>query len=94
MFIGQQYMQDVLPARCSRPAGVVCGRLHDPAAARSAKIVEARGSRFTLLVAMSSSSSLPDDAAVVEEGFCLGGGLAFTFVGIGIGLSGTPARAR
>ncbi len=95
MFIGQQYLQNVL-GYSSLGAGaailpaVVCMVL---AAPRSAKLVEARGARFTLL------------GGYV---FCLLGfltmlvfwddgisywlvGLAYAFVGLGVGLAGTPA---
>lgn len=95
MFVGQQFLQNVL-GYSSLDAGaailpaVVCMVL---AAPRSAKLVEARGARFTLL------------SGYV---FCLLGfltmlvfwndgisywlvGLAYAFVGLGVGLAGTPA---
>lgn len=95
MFVGQQFLQNVL-GYSSLDAGaailpaVVFMVL---AAPRSAKLVEARGARFTLL------------SGYV---FCLLGfltmllfwddgisywlvGLAYAFVGLGVGLAGTPA---
>ncbi len=95
MFVGQQFLQNVL-GYSSLSAGaailpaVVCMVL---AAPRSAKLVEAKGARFTLL------------SGYV---FCLLGfttmllfwndgisywlvGLAYAFVGLGVGLAGTPA---
>jgi cell division protein FtsW (lipid II flippase) len=95
MFIGQQFLQNVLgystlsAGMAILPAafGMVL------AAPRSAKIVEARGARFTLLLGYV---------------FCLAGfiamlvlwkenipywevGLAYLLVGVGVGLAGTPA---
>lgn len=95
MFVGQQFLQNV-PGCSSIDAGaailpaVFCMVL---AAPRSARLVEAKGARFTLL------------SGYV---FCLLGfitmllfwkdgvaywlvGLAYAFVGIGVGLAGTPA---
>lgn len=95
MFVGQQFLQNVL-GYSSLDAGaailpaVVCMVL---AAPRSAKLVEAKGARFTLL------------SGYV---FCMLGfltmllfwddgisywlvGLAYAFVGLGVGLAGTPA---
>ena len=95
MFIGQQFLQNVLgystlEAGCSiLPAALFMVVV----APRSAKLVEARGARFTLLVGYA---------------FCLLGflamlllwkegipywkvGLAYALVGIGVGFAGTPA---
>jgi EmrB/QacA subfamily drug resistance transporter len=95
MFIGQQYLQNVLDYSTLEaglsiiPAAVMLVLV----APRSAKIVEARGARFTLLLGYF---------------FCLLGfivmlalwgestgywaiGLAYALVGIGVGLAGTPA---
>jgi DHA2 family multidrug resistance protein-like MFS transporter len=95
MFIGQQFLQNVL-AYSTLEAGlailpaVICMVL---AAPRSAKLVETRGARFTLL------------SGYV---FCVAGflvmqilwnegipywevGLGYAFIGIGVGLAGTPA---
>ncbi len=95
MFIGQQYMQDVLgfgTVEAALPA-LFAGAFMILAAPRSAQIVETRGSRFTLLAGyvfvflgfLTMLLLWQENAsfwAVV---------LAFVFVGIGIGLSGTPA---
>jgi EmrB/QacA subfamily drug resistance transporter len=95
MFVGQQFLQNVLgystfEAGCSIiPAALFMVVV----APRSAKLVEARGARFTLLVGYA---------------FCLLGflamlllwkegipywkvGLAYALVGIGVGFAGTPA---
>src|SRR3954447_20955601 len=95
MFIGQQYLQNVLEYS-TLDAGVAI----IPAAVamvlvapRSAQLVEARGARFTLLLGYA---------------FCLGGfvvmlllwdenaqywhvGLGYVLIGIGVGFAGTPA---
>jgi MFS transporter, DHA2 family, multidrug resistance protein len=95
MFIGQQFLQNVLgystlQAGLAILPAAVCMVLVAP---RSAKIVEARGARFTLLLGYV---------------FCLLGfltmlllwkehisywkvGLGYAFMGIGVGLAGTPA---
>jgi EmrB/QacA subfamily drug resistance transporter len=95
MFVGQQFLQNVL-AYSTLDAGAailpaVVGMVL--VAPRSAKLVEAKGARFTLLVGYV---------------FCLGGflvmlllwgdhshywqvGLAYALVGIGVGFAGTPA---
>jgi DHA2 family multidrug resistance protein-like MFS transporter len=95
MFVGQQFLQNVLDystldAGLAILPAAVCMVLVAP---RSAKLVEARGARFTLLVGYV---------------FCLLGfltmlllwkenipywkvGLGYAFVGIGVGFAGTPA---
>ena len=95
MFIGQQYMQDVLgfgTVQAALPA-LFAGAFMILAAPRSAKIVEARGSRFTLLagyvfvfLGFLTMLLLWTETATFWVVV-----LAFIFVGIGIGLSGTPA---
>ncbi len=95
MFIGQQFMQDVLgfnTVQAALPA-LFAGAFMIVVAPRSAKLVEARGSRFTLLAGY----------LFVLLGFLTmlllwnettgfwGVVLAFIFVGIGVGLAGTPA---
>jgi MFS transporter, DHA2 family, multidrug resistance protein len=95
MFIGQQFMQDVLgfsTVQAALPA-LFAGAFMIVVAPRSAKIVEERGSRFTLLIGY----------LFVLLGFVTmlllwnettgiwGVVLAFIFVGIGVGLAGTPA---
>ena len=95
MFIGQQFLQNVLDystleAGLAILPAAVCMVIVAP---RSAKLVETRGSRFTLLLGY---------------GFCLLGfltmlllwkqsiaywkvGLGYAFIGIGVGFAGTPA---
>jgi len=95
MFIGQQYLQNVqgystFEAGLSILPAAICMVLVAP---RSAKLVEARGARFTLLIGYV---------------FCLLGfltmlllwkegspywevGLGYAFIGIGVGFAGTPA---
>jgi MFS-type transporter involved in bile tolerance (Atg22 family) len=95
MFIGQQYMQDVLgfgTIESALPA-LFAGACMILAAPRSAKMVESLGSRATLLrgylfilVAFLIMLFFWKESAsfwVVV--------IAFMFVGVGIGLSGTPA---
>jgi EmrB/QacA subfamily drug resistance transporter len=95
MFIGQQYLQNVLEystldaGLAIIPAAVAMVLV----APRSAKLVESRGARFTLLLGYA---------------FCLGGflvmlllwdenaqywhvGLGYVLIGIGVGFAGTPA---
>lgn len=95
MFIGQQFMQDVLgfgTVDAALPA-LFAGAFMILAAPRSAKIVEERGSRLTLLagyvfVFLGFVTML---LLWTESVGFWGVVLAFIFVGIGIGLSGTPA---
>lgn len=95
MFVGQQFLQNVLDYS-TLDAGLAilpAAALMVLVAPRSAKLVEARGARFTLLLGYA---------------FCLLGfltmlllwkdgipywkvGLGYAFVGIGVGLAGTPA---
>ncbi len=95
MFIGQQYLQDVL-AYSTLDAGLsilpaaFCMVLVAP---RSAKLVEARGARFTLLlgyvfVLLGFLTML----LLWKEGTPYWEvGLAYALVGIGVGFAGTPA---
>lgn len=95
MFIGQQYLQNVLGYSTLEsgfailPAALFMVLL----APRSAKLVEARGARFTLLIGYAAVllgfltmlllwTSNADYWAV---------GLGYAFVGAGVGLAGTPA---
>jgi MFS transporter, DHA2 family, multidrug resistance protein len=95
MFIGQQFMQNVLGYSTlnSGLAVLPAGIFMILAAPRSAKLVEARGSRFTLLagytfVLLGFLTML----FLWQEGVSyLPVALAYTFVGLGIGLAGTPA---
>jgi MFS family permease len=95
MFIGQQYMQDVLAfgtVQSALPA-LFAGAFMILAAPRSAKIVETRGSRFTLLsgyvfiflafviMLLLWQENAPFWLVAVTYGF----------VGVGVGLAGTPA---
>jgi DHA2 family multidrug resistance protein-like MFS transporter len=95
MFIGQQFMQDVLgfgTVQAALPA-LFAGAFMIVAAPRSAVFVEKNGSRWTFLVGyvfvllgFLTMLLLWNEGAsfwIVV--------LAFVFVGIGIGLSGTPA---
>ncbi len=95
MFIGQQFLQDVLSY-----STVAAGFAILPAAffmvlvaPRSAKLVEARGARFTLLagyffVLLGFVTML---LLWNEEIPYWMVGLGYSFVGIGVGLAGTPA---
>jgi EmrB/QacA subfamily drug resistance transporter len=95
MFIGQQYLQNVLGYSSLQAGAAII-----PAAAfmvivapRSARLVEARGARFTLLLgymfcalgflAMLLLWKTNSNYGVIALGYCL--------VGIGVGLAGTPA---
>lgn len=95
MFIGQQYMQNVLgfgTVQAALPA-LVAGAFMILVAPRSAKIVEERGSRFTLLAgylfiffAFVAMLLLWNESTGMFAVM-----LAFVLVGVGIGLAGTPA---
>ncbi len=95
MFISQQYLQNVLgystlEAGAAFLPAIVCMVLIAP---RSAKLVESHGARFTLLAGYVSMVIAfvwmlllwSDDAAYWQIG------LAYAFIGIGVGLAGTPA---
>jgi MFS transporter, DHA2 family, multidrug resistance protein len=95
MFIGQHFIQNVLgfsTVQVARPA-LFAGAFMIVVAPRSAKIVDARGSRFTLLagylfVLLGFLTML----LLWNEGTSFWGVvLAFIFVGNGVGLAGTPA---
>jgi len=95
MFIGQQFLQNVL-GYSTLDAGLAilpaafCMVLVAP---RSAKIVEARGARFTLLLGyvfvlagfLTMLLLWKEDIGYWKVG------LGYAFVGIGVGLAGTPA---
>src|SRR5204862_5545749 len=95
MFIGQQFLQNVLgystlQAGAAILPAVVMMVLVAP---RSAKLVEARGARFTLLIGyvfvllgFLTMLVLWDEGTSYWEV-----GLAYAFVGIGVGFAGTPA---
>ena len=95
MFIGQQYMQDVLAfgtIQAALPA-LFAGACMILVAPRSAVIVEARGSRLTLLAGyvFVLAGFLTMLFLWTETASFWVVVLAFCFVGVGIGLSGTPA---
>jgi MFS family permease len=95
MFVGQQFLQNVL-GYSTLQAGLAilpaafCMVLVAP---RSAKIVEARGARFTLLVGyvfvvlgfLAMLLLWKEDVSYWKVG------LGYALVGIGVGLAGTPA---
>ncbi len=95
MFIGQQYLQNVLgyPTLDAGAAIIPAALAMVIVAPRSAKLVGARGARFTLLfgyvfvllgfVTMLLLWKDGSDYWVVA--------LGYSFVGIGVGLAGTPA---
>ena len=95
MFVGQQFLQnvlgyDTLEAGAAILPGAFCMVLVAP---RSAKLVEARGARLTMLtgyvfVLLGFLTMLllwKEDSHYWEIG------LAYAFVGIGVGFAGTPA---
>ncbi|MFN8499059.1 MAG: MFS transporter [Anaerolineae bacterium] len=95
MFIGQQFLQDVLSYSTVQAGfailpGAIFMILVAP---RSAKLVEARGARFTLLfgyvfVLLGFLTML----LLWQEGISYWPvALGYAFVGIGVGLAGTPA---
>jgi hypothetical protein len=95
MFIGQQFLQNVLGYSTLQaglaiiPAAVFMVLV----APRSAKIVEARGARFTLLAGyffcllgfLTMLLLWKEDISYWKVG------LGYAFIGIGVGLAGTPA---
>ncbi len=95
MFVGQQFLQNVLDystldAGLAILPAVVCMVIVAP---RSAKLVEARGSRFTLLIGyvfcllgFVAMLTLWDEGSAYWQV-----GLGYAFVGIGVGFAGTPA---
>jgi MFS family permease len=95
MFIGQQFMQNVLEYSTAEAGAAML-----PAAAfmvvvapRSAKLVEARGSRFTLLAGYTFVLlGFVVMFLLWEEGISFWRiGLGYSLLGIGVGLAGTPA---
>jgi MFS transporter, DHA2 family, multidrug resistance protein len=95
MFIGQQFLQNVLgystidAGLAIIPAAVFMVLL----APRSAKIVEARGARFTLLLGyIPVLLGFLTMLLLWNEGIPYWKvGLAYAFVGAGVGIAGTPA---
>ena len=63
-------------------------------APRSAKLVEARGARFTLMSATCSACSASLTMLLLwKEGAPTGRWVRHAFIGIGVGLAGTPVIA-
>ena len=95
MFIGQQYLQNVLDystveAGAAILPAVVMMVLIAP---RSAKLVEARGSRFTLLVGYAACLlGFVTMLLLWDEGAAYWVvGLGYALIGAGVGFAGTPA---
>jgi hypothetical protein len=95
MFIGQQFLQNVLgystlQAGVSILPAAICMVLVAP---RSAKIVEERGARFTLLIGyVFVMLGFLTMLLLWKEGIPYWKvGLGYALVGIGVGLAGTPA---
>jgi EmrB/QacA subfamily drug resistance transporter len=95
MFIGQQFLQNVLAySTVSAGAAIlpaaICMVLVAP---RSAKIVEARGARFTLLLGyLFILLAFATMLLLWNEGIPYWMvGLGYVFLGIGVGFAGTPA---
>jgi hypothetical protein len=95
MFIGQQFLQNVL-AYDTLDAGLAiipAAVLMVLVAPRSAKLVEAKGARFTLLLGyVFCFAGFLTMLLLWKEGIPYWKvGLAYGFIGIGVGLAGTPA---
>src|SRR4029453_10357791 len=95
MFIGQQFLQNVLGYSTLEAGASILPAvfLMVLGAARSEKLIEAGGARFTLLVGyvfvllgFLTMYALWDEGTPYWEV-----GLAYAFVGIGVGFAGTPA---
>jgi DHA2 family multidrug resistance protein-like MFS transporter len=95
MFLGQQFMQNVLGY-----STVAAGAAILPAAVfmilvapRSAKLVQARGSRFTLMLSFAAVLiAFVLMLLLWKEGIPYWMvGIAYVFLGIGVGLGGTPS---
>jgi DHA2 family multidrug resistance protein-like MFS transporter len=95
MFVGQQFLQNVLgydtleAGAAILPAAVLMVIV----APRSAKLVEARGARFTLLIGyVFCLLGFVTMLALWEDGISYWKvGLGYAFIGIGVGFAGTPA---
>jgi DHA2 family multidrug resistance protein-like MFS transporter len=95
MFIGQQFLQNVLSystldAGAAILPAAVCMVLVAP---QSAKLVEARGARFTMLFGyVFCMLGFLTMLVLWNEGIPYWKvGLAYAFMGVGVGLAGTPA---
>ena len=94
-FVSQQYLQNVLGYSTLEAGSAILPAIVFMVlvAPRSAKLVEARGARFTLLVGyvfllltfLSMLLLWKEDTPYWQIG------LAYAFIGIGVGLAGTPA---
>jgi len=95
MFIGQQFLQNVLGyTTLQSGAAIIPGALGMVVAApRSAKLVEAKGARFTLLAGyVFVFLGFLTMFLLWDEGISyLPVALGYALVGIGVGLAGTPA---
>lgn len=95
MFIGQQYLQNVLEySTLESGLAILPGALGMVLAApRSAKLVDARGSRFTLLSGFGACmlGFLVMMFLWDESTGYWAIGLGYILIGIGVGLAGTPA---
>jgi MFS transporter, DHA2 family, multidrug resistance protein len=95
LFIGQQYLQDVLgyPTLQAGASILPAAILLVIAAPISARLVESRGSRFTLLAGyfFCFLGFIVMMTMWTENASYLPIGLAYGLVGIGVGLAGTPA---
>jgi MFS family permease len=95
MFVGQQFLQNVLGYSTldSGLAIIPAAVLMVLVAPRSAKLVEARGARFTLLAGYAFCLlGFLTMLLLWKEGIAYWKvGLGYAFIGIGVGLAGTPA---
>ncbi len=95
MFIGQQFLQNVLGYDTLEAGASIlpAAALMVVVAPRSAKLVEARGARFTLLLGyVFCFLGFLTMLVLWKEGIPYWKvGLAYGFVGIGVGFAGTPA---
>ena len=95
MFIGQQFLQNVLDYSTldSGLAILPAAALMVVVAPRSAKLVEARGARFTLLIGyVFCVLGFLTMLLLWKEGISYWKvGLGYAFIGIGVGFAGTPA---
>ncbi|HTR73823.1 MAG TPA: MFS transporter [Solirubrobacterales bacterium] len=95
MFIGQQFVQNVLGySTLDAGLAILPGALGMVVVApQSAKLVEARGSRFTLLVGFASCllAFLVMFVFWEEGASYLPVGVGFLLMGVGVGFAGTPA---
>jgi len=95
MFVGQQFLQNVLGySTLGAGAAILPGAVAMVIVApRSAKLVEARGARFTLLVGyVFCLLGFLTMLVLWEEGISYWEvGLGYALIGIGVGFAGTPA---